>query len=107
MATQKEMFERIMAVMEDDAEIVAFCKKKIEQLDRKKPYFNPEAEEFAKAVATYLSEDESPKTCAEIGEAMGCSTNKAAAAVKRLLKDEIIIEIEPSKKSGRKTYVIA
>lgn len=107
MATQKELFERIMETMNEDAEVVEFCEKKLEQLSRKKPYVNPEAEEFAKAVATYLSENEVPKTCSEIGEAMECSTNKAAAAVKRLLKEEIIIEIEPAKKSGRKTYVIA
>ena len=107
MATQKELFTRIMEAMKDDAEIVEFCEKKIEQVSRKKTYKNPEAEEFAKAVATYLSENESPKTCSEVAEAMSCSTSKASAALRRLVNEDAALEIEPAKKSGRKTFVIA
>lgn len=33
--TQKELYERIMAQMSNDSEIVAFCEKKIDQLARK------------------------------------------------------------------------
>lgn len=107
MATQKELFVHIMEAMNDDAEIVEFCEKKIAQLGRKKPYKNPEAEDFAKAVATFLSEHETPKTCSDVAEGMSCSTSKASAALRRLVNEDVVIEIEPTKKSGRKTYVIA
>lgn len=33
--TQKELYERIMAQMSNDSEVVAFCEKKIGQLERK------------------------------------------------------------------------
>lgn len=106
--TQKEMFAHIAEVMADDAEVVEFCEHKIAQLSKpRKKTVNTEAIEFAKAVATYLAECEVPKTCSEVAEEMECSTPKASAALKRLVEEELVIDIAPAKKSGRKTYVIA
>lgn len=107
-ATQKEMFAHIMEAMADDVEVVEFCEHKIELLSKpRKKVVNTEAIEFAKAVATYLSECDIPKTCSEIAEEMECSTPKASAALKRLVAEDLVIDIAPAKKSGRKTYVIA
>lgn len=106
--TQKEMFIHIMKTLADDAEVVEFCEHKIAQLSKpRKKVVNQEAIDFAKAVATFLADMECPKTCTEVAEAMECSTSKASAALKRLVNSELVIEIEPAKKSGKKTYVIA
>lgn len=106
--TQKEMFAHIMEAMLEDAEVVEFCQHKLAQLSKpRKKAVNAEAEDFSKAVATYLADMECPKTCTEVAEAMECSTPKASAALKRLVNEDTVIEIEPIKKSGKKTYVIA
>lgn len=106
--TQKEMFAHIMEAMADDAAVVEFCERKIEQLSKpRKKTVNQDAIDFAKAVATFLADADCPKTCSEVATAMECSTSKASAALKRLVEEDLAIDIEPVKKSGRKTYVIA
>ena len=68
--TQKEMFEKIIAQIED-REIIEFCEKKISQLTRKASSGadkkNEEHEEFMDVIRDVLSESESGKMkCGDI-----------------------------------------
>ena len=105
MATQKELFNRIMTAMSEDAEVVALCESKLAQLSKTSTRKNTAADEFAAAVATFLDEEEDLLTCGEIAEKMGESPQKISAALKRL--GDAVITVEPSKVSGKKLFCIA
>ena len=115
MATQKELFVRIAEAMSQDAEVVEFCNKKIEQIEnrkstpRKSTPRKPSAETVAMraAILTYLSENTDPVTAAIVGEAMGISSRQASGMLTYLVKMDQAIAIEPEKKGTAKTYVIA
>lgn len=69
--TQKEMFEKIAKAMSADAEVVAFCEKKIAQLARKASSGGDkkslEHEEFMDIIRDVLSESASGKMkCGDI-----------------------------------------
>lgn len=107
--TQKEMFLHIMETMADDTEVVEFCQHKLDILGKPRPKkVNQEAIDFAKAVATFLSDDDSKAfTCGQIAEALGESTGRVSAALRRLVGEETVVAVQSVKKSGKTTYVLA
>ena len=107
-ATRKELFERIINVMADDAEVVEMAEKYIAQLSKpRKKTENKEAAEFRATVATWLSEHEGAYTNAELTEAMGVSAQKMSAALRRLVADDVVIRIEGEGKKDKPTFTIA
>lgn len=107
-ATRKELFERIINVMADDAEVVEMAEKYIAQLTKpRKKTENKEAAEFRATVATWLSEHEGAYTNAELTEAMGVSAQKMSAALRRLVADDVVIRIEGEGKKDKPTFTIA
>lgn len=107
-ATRKELFERIVNVMADDAEVVEMAEKYIAQLSKpRKKTENKEAAAFRAAVATWLSEHEGAYTNAELAAAMGVSSQKMAAALRRLVADDAVIRIEGEGKNDKPTFTLA
>lgn len=107
-ATRKELFERIVNVMADDPEVVEMAEKYIAQLSKpRKKTENKEAAEFRAAVATWLSEHEGAYTNAELAAAMGVSSQKMAAALRRLVADDAVIRIEGEGKNDKPTFTLA
>lgn len=107
-ATRKELFERIVNVMADDAEVVEMAEKYIAQLSKpRKKTENKEAAAFRAAVATWLSEHEGAYTNAELAAAMGVSSQKMAAALRRLVADDVVIRIEGDGKNDKPTFTLA
>lgn len=107
-ATRKELFERIIEVMADDAEVVEMAEKYIAQLSKpRKKTENEEAAEFRATVATWLSEHEGAFTNAELTEAFGVSAQKMSAALRRLVADDVVIRIEGEGKNAKPTFTLA
>lgn len=107
-ATRKELFERIVTVMADDAEVVEMAEKYIAQLSKpRKKTENKEAAEFRAAVATFLDEHEGAFTNAEMAEAFGVSAQKMSAALRRLVADDVVIRIEGEGKNAKPAFTIA
>lgn len=106
--TQKDLYERIIEVMADDAEVVEFCERKLEQITRKrKPKENKEAEEFRAVVTAWLSEHEGAYTNSELKDALNVSPQKMAAALRRLVADEAVLRIEPTEKGAKPVFTLA
>lgn len=107
--TQKEMFIHIMEALADDAEVVEFCQHKLDILNKPRPKkVNEEAIDFAKAVATFLSDnDDRGYTCGEIAKVMDESVGRVSAALRRLVAEDTVEAVQPVKKSGKVTYSIA
>lgn len=107
-ATRKELFERIAEFMNDDPEVVEMAEKYIAQLSKpRKKTENKEAAEFRASVATWLSEHEGAYTNAELAEAMGVSSQKMAAALRRLVADDVVIRVEGEGKNDKPTFTLA
>ena len=107
-ATRKELFERIINVMADDAEVVEMAEKYIAQLSNpRKKTENKEAAEFRATVATWLSEHEGAYTNAEMTEAFGVSAQKMSATLRRLVADDVVVRIEGEGKNAKPTFTIA
>lgn len=127
--TQKEMFTRIMELVEDQ-EVIEFCERKLAQLDKpRKVKFNKEANDFALEVIDVLQSADEPMTNKEIVAAMNerfpelekpISAQKVAAALKKIAEGKVmehddetvpfavkLTVIEPEKASGVKTFSIA
>ena len=68
--TQKDFYNRIIKAMADDAEVVAFCEKKIAQLDTKTSKTadkkNDKHDAFMGAIKAILYSASKPMTCGEI-----------------------------------------
>ena len=110
--TQKDLYNRIMAEMNYDEEVVAFCQKKLDQLARnaarpRKTKVNLEAEQFRADVLAKLAEKDAPVTNKEMAAEFGVSAQKMSAALRMLVKDGKVERIEPEKKSGAATFQIA
>ena len=105
--TQKQMFQYIAERLADEAEVVAFCEKKITQLDnRKSTPRKPSAEvlERREAVLNFLNGVESA-TVAEIAEALGFSSPQVTGAIRGL--GDKVVATEGDKKSAPKQYAVA
>lgn len=112
-ATRKELFERIIETMENDAEVVEMCNKYIAQLSKKRePKVNTAAIEFAAGVVTYMSDYGMPEgfdgfTNKELAEHFEVSSQKMSAALRRLVEEGAVKRIEGEKKSAPAKFVLA
>lgn len=115
-ATRKELFELAKTAVEGDVTLtdeqvealVEMFDKYIAQLSKpRKKTENKEAAEFRSAVATWLSEHEGAYTNAEMAEALGVSSQKMAAALRRLVADDVVIRVEGEGKNDKPTFTLA
>lgn len=107
--TQKDLYARILTVMADDPEIVEFCTKKIEQLERnaarpRKTKVNQEVEDFRVKVFGALLSKPEPVTNKELAAEFGVSAQKMSAALRFLVKEGRVTRIEGEKKSAPATF---
>ena len=110
--TKKEMFEAIVAKVQDNEEMVNFLNHEIELLSKKKTYTNSkkkaETAQRAKLVYNALAEMENPVT---VGELIKLTSNEEVAsynlqrvtALLRSLGDKVIKETV----RGKTLYTIA
>ncbi len=110
--TQKDLYARIATEMAYDEEIVAFCQKKIEQIEKnaarpRKPKVNQEVVDFREDGFTALVEKVAPVTNKEMAAEFGVSAQKMSAALRFLVKEGRVTRIEGEKKSAPATFVVA
>lgn len=118
--TRKDLFNWILAVLdegvydEEDALMAdaakTMCYKYIETLSRKpKPRVNKEAIEFAAAVRATLEAGEPGRVwmAKDVAEAMEVSSHKAAAALRRLTGDGVVVLCDKAHKNDANSYVLA
>lgn len=109
--TQKDLYNRIAEFMAEDEEVVAFCHKKIEQIEKaaarpRKSKVNAEVEEFRQNVLNALWGKETPVTNKELAAEFGVSAQKMSAALRVLVKDGKVARIEGEKKSDPATFEV-
>ena len=109
--TQKDLYNRIAEYMADDEEIVAFCQKKIEQIEKaaarpRKTKVNAEVEQFRQDVLNKLWSFDTPVTNKEMAAEFGVTAQKMSAALRFLVKAGEVHRIEPEKKSGQATFEV-
>lgn len=107
--TQKDLYARIAAYMADDPEIVAFCEKKIEQIEKnaarpRKPKVNQEVVDFREDVFNALANHAEPMTNKELAAEFGVSAQKMSAALRFLVKEDRVERHEGEKKSDPATF---
>ena len=107
--TQKDLYIRIANEMAYDPEVVAFCQKKIEQIERnaarpRKTKVNQEVVDFRNAVYAKLLEFDEPQTNKDMAAEFGVTAQKMSAALRFLVKEGRVERIEPEKKSGAATF---
>ena len=110
--TQKDLYARIAVAMADDPEIVAFCEKKIAQIERnaarpRKTKVNQEVVDFRENVFNKLAEIGEPVTNKDMAAEFGVSAQKMSAALRFLVKDGRVTRIEGEKKSAPATFIVA
>lgn len=110
--TQKDLYARIAEYMADDPEIVAFCEKKIAQIEKnaarpRKPKVNAEVVEFRENVYNALANHDEPVTNKDMAAEFGCSAQKMSAALRYLGREGRVIRHEGEKKSDPATFEIA
>ena len=119
--TKKEMFEKIMAAMTTDAEVVEFCEKEIAALDKKAAKAKEaaakkreEADELLEVVKSILTHDF--QTLGDIAaqiEGEDVSVQKIAARTRKLVdckyavKEEVSVVGADGKKTKKMAYRIA
>lgn len=107
--TQKEMYAFIAEQLADNMEVVAFCEKKIAQLnDRKKTPRkpNPEVQERRDTIKDYLTSVDAAVAVKDIAEALGFTSPQVSGALRGLVNTGEVEVIEPEQKSKAKTYRI-
>lgn len=107
--TQKDLYARIAVVMADDPEVVEFCQKKIDQIERnaarpRKTKVNQEVIDFRESVFAALWEKSDPVTNKEMAAEFGVSAQKMSAALRYLVKEERVTRFEGEKKSDPATF---
>lgn len=107
--TQKDLYARIAAYMADDPEVVAFCEKKIEQIERnaarpRKPKVNQEVADFRESVYAALVEHGEFMTNKDLAAQFGVSAQKMSAALRYLVKEGRITRQEGERKSDPATF---
>lgn len=108
--TQKEMYAFIAEQLADNMEVVAFCEKKIAQLDNRKntprkP--NPEVQERRDTIKDYLAGIGAAVAVKDIADALGFTSPQVSGALRGLVNAGDVEVIEPEQKSKAKTYRIA
>lgn len=95
--TEKEMYAHIAEGMAADAEVVAFCEKKLAQLEKRaarprKPKFDEAKNAFALSVIEVLEDAEGQLTAAEIAAVLGegVKTQAVNGAIKRIQAGNVL-----------------
>ena len=109
--TQKDLYARIATYMADDPEIVAFCEKKIAQIEKnasrpRKPKVNQEVIDFRESVLNALWQKDAPVTNKEMAAEFGVSAQKMSAALRYLVGEGRVTRIEGEKKSAPATFTV-
>ena len=107
--TQKEMYAFIAEHLADNAEVVAFCTNKINQLNNRKAAprkANPEVVERREIIKNYLDTFSEPIAVKDIAEALGISSSKVSGALRGLVNAGEVEVVEPEQKSKSKTYLL-
>lgn len=108
MATKRDMFEKIATINVDDQEIVEFCLRQIESLDKKASSVKPtktqkENEVHKSAILDTLARFDRPMTIAEImaeTESLAELTNQRVSALLTQLKNAgVVVRTEEKKKA--------
>ena len=108
--TQKQIYQHIAEVMADDAMVVEFCEKKIDQLDNRKKTprkANPEVQERRDTIQAFLAGQEDAMIVKDIADALGFSSPQVTGALRGLVNAGIVEVVEPEQKSKAKAYRIA
>ena len=110
--TQKDLYARIIAAMADDSEIVAFCEKKIAQIEKnaarpRKTKVNQEVIDFREDVYNTLAHKDEPVTNKDMAAEFGVSAQKMSAALRFLVKEGRVTRTEGEKKSAPATFAVA
>ena len=107
--TQIEMYENIMSII-DEAEVQAFCSRKIMQLKNKKATskaLKPEDEELRAAVATFFSDhDGEVFTAKQVAEEMNITSSKASGVLTAMHKNGIVNRYTPEDRNKPYQYGI-
>lgn len=109
MATQVELYKRILDVMGDDAEVAKFCRKYINRAEQNSAKTAAKMEEIKKFMQNHTGEY-AEKTAREIAialNAQGSNTNwntRGAAYYLSILVKERLVNWMDSKGSARKYY---
>ena len=96
---KKQMYQHIMANMADDIEVVKFCNKEIEMLDKKNAKkTNPEVEKYRSYVLALIqSNPDTVFTSKMVADSLGGSSRKAAVHLKYLADNGDIVRHEDKK----------
>lgn len=108
--TQKQIYQHIAEVMADDAMVVEFCEKKIDQLDNRKKTprkANPEVQERRDTIQAFLAGQEDAMIVKDIADALGFSSPQVTGALRGLVNTGVVEVVEPEQKSKAKAYRIA
>ena len=110
--TQKDLYARIAVAMADDPEIVAFCEKKIAQIEKnaarpRKTKINQEVIDFREDVFNTLARKADPVTNKDMAAEFGVSAQKMSAALRFLVKEGRVLRYEGEKKSAPATFAVA
>lgn len=109
MATQVELYKRILDAMGDDAEVVELCRKYINRAEQSSAKTAAKMEEIKSFMRTY-TEEYAEKTAREIATSLnvrGSNTNwntRGAAYYLSILVKEGVVNWMDSKGSARKYY---
>ena len=105
--TQKQIYQHIAEVMADDAMVVEFCEKKIDQLDNRKKTprkANPEVQERRDTIQAFLAGQEDAMIVKDIADALGFSSPQVTGALRGLVNTGVVEVVEPEQKSKAKAY---
>ena len=113
--TQKEMYTHIAEALANDPEVVEFCQKKLEQLNRpRKPKVNETTIAIGEKVMEYLQRAEEPMTNKELytwynenvatTDEDTVSAQKMAAVMRHLVGEEKVRKIVGDKPSDPTRY---
>lgn len=108
--TQKQALAIAIEALEgtEHTEAVEVLTKMLEQKSKPRQHkVKPEVEMFREAVLAMLQEATGPMTNKEVAEAMEVSSQKASAALRFLVKEELVVRTEGEKKSEPTTFVAA
>jgi glutaminase len=113
--TQAQLFARIAETMKDDDEVVAFCEKKLAQLEARKnaprkPRVNTAAIEFAQSLYEMMVDEDADLTTKEWTAVWNekhedaVSTQKVSAALRRLADDGLVNRHDAGNSSTPSTF---
>jgi DNA-binding transcriptional ArsR family regulator len=106
--TQKQIYQHIMSVMNDDEVVVEFCEKKIAQLDKhttSKRKVSPEVQERRDMVMAFMRNAPTESYAVkDLASALGYSSSQVSGAMRGLINAGVVEVVESEKKSQPKQY---